>query len=568
MMAQLRAVAKRTLAAAGPRYSPALDADAPNLEILPLRQAAFALSLGARLRARARELGASLRAAYDGDHHLADRLFVRRTGSLPGVADDLGRVADGGTPSEVRQTMLELRRHLKAVRDRLAAAEGEAYSGLRALDEEIPGPESEESKRARSLERDRLQARISALRRLDDPLGRIVDFADGPEGLLLTRPSSILLIGEWGTGKTHFLCDFALQALADDTPAIVVLASALRTDLKPLDAVAEFTGLATSGADLIRLLESAASARGRRALLLIDAINESDREPWRRWLPQLIRDVNRVEHLGLVVSCRTPFDEGLVSAAARKAVVQLHHPGFGGQEFDAQIEFFKHYGLPALHVPLLTAEFSRPLFLRLLCEGVRNLSKRSQKRKLRDIASGQKSMTYVLEHFVKRVGAEVEGAHKLPTKACWLIMKGNSKRGRSGFAGVLASNRREWMSLDEAVHEVQVATGVAGEEAKSIIKSMTAAGLLVEHSRYHEGGYVDVLMLPYQRFSDHLVARHLLDEHLDPSSEARLRRCFYTNRRLGAVFMPDRWGHQFAEPGIASALMIEFPERVKRLSPV
>lgn len=30
--------------------------------------------------------------------------------------------------------------------------------------------------------------------------------------------------------------------------------------------------------------------------------------------------------------------------------------------------------------------------------------------------------------------------------------------------------------------------------------------------------------------------------------------------------MSDRWGREFAEPGIASALMIEFPERVKRLA--
>ena len=124
MIGQLRAVAKRTLAAAGPRYSPALDADAPNLEILPLQQAAFALSLGAGFRVRVRELVASLRAAYDRDHYLADQLFVGRTVDLQRLADDLDRVAGGGTPSAVRRTMLELRRHLKVVRDRLTAAEG------------------------------------------------------------------------------------------------------------------------------------------------------------------------------------------------------------------------------------------------------------------------------------------------------------------------------------------------------------------------------------------------------------------------------------------------------------
>jgi hypothetical protein len=407
--------------------------------------------------------------------------------------------------------------------------------------------------------------RFSALRRLADPLGDISDFADESEGMVLTERSSILLLGEWGTGKTHFLCDFALQALSDGCPAVVVLANALRTDVQPLDAIADATALATSGTDLVRLLDSAGAASGRRALLLIDAINESDREAWRRRLPRLVRDVRQAEHVGLIVSCRTPFQESVVPTAARNAMVQLSHPGFQDQEFDAQIEFFGHYGLPALHVPLLTAEFSRPLFLRLLCEGMKNLSRRSQRSNLRDVASGQKGMTYVLEHFVKRVGGEVEAAHGLPSRACWLIMKGEPRAGRSGLAGVLASNRREWLYVDEAVDEVRAFASVGLDEARSVLSSMKAAGLLIEHSRYDGGRYVDVLMLPYQRFSDHLVARHLLDEHLDVSSEARLRRCFYANRRLGTVFVTDRWGHQFAEPGIASALMIEFPERVKRL---
>jgi hypothetical protein len=408
--------------------------------------------------------------------------------------------------------------------------------------------------------------RIAALQRLDEPLSEISEFIEGDEGRLLTQSSSILLLGEWGTGKTHFLCDFALQALKDETPAVVILANELRTDLHPLDAVAEATKLAASGAELVSALDAEAAVRSRRALLLIDAINESDRAAWRRWLPLLLSDVHKAQNLGLVVSCRTPFDASVVVESARARMVELHHPGFEDQEFDAQLEFFRYYDLPPLHVPLLSSEFSRPLFLRLMCEGIRDLSKRSQKNRLRDLASGQKSMTYVLEHFVKHVGAEVEAAHGLSTKACWFIMKGEPRRGRLGLAGVLATQRREWLTPDEVVGEVQAFTGVALGAARAIVKSMRGAGLLIETSRYGDGGYADIFMLPYQRFSDHLVARHLLDEHLDTSTEAKLRRCFYSNRRLGAVFVSDRWGHDFSEPGVASALMIEFPERVKRLA--
>lgn len=562
----LEGVARRTLSAAGPRYAPSLDPEAPNLSILPLKRAGDALGNTSGLRERTRALAADLRSAYNRDSSFADSLFERRRVSVSRLVDDLEMLAGADSVAGRRNSVMSLRRHLRIVRERLTTASTAVWSSLREL--EAPQSESptEDEKRARSVERDRAQSRLNAYRRLEDALEEIAGFADQHEGDLLVSRSSVLLLGEWGTGKTHFLCDLALQALADGTPAVVVLANTLRTDIPPLDAIAELTGLAGDGSALLAALDDSARRVGRRALIMIDALNESDREAWRRNLSALVRVIDATENVGLIVSCRTPFDSSLVPDRERKQMVVLRHPGFEEQEFDAQLEFFRYYGLPALHVPLLTSEFSRPLFLRLMCEGIKDLGKRSQKNHLRDLASGQKSMTYVLERFVKEVGAEVEEAHGLSRLTCWRIMKGDPRNGRAGLAGVLASERREWLYKDEVLHGITALTHRSPHEAATIIESMKSVGLLIEHARYQDGAYVDVFMLPYQRFSDHLVARHLLDAHLDASSAARVRRSFYRDRRLGAVFIPDRWGHEFSEPGIASALMIEFPERVRRLS--
>ncbi|MDO9486643.1 MAG: hypothetical protein Q7K25_11360 [Actinomycetota bacterium] len=566
LVMQLGGVATRTLAAAGPRYAPSLDPTAPNLAIQSLQRVASALTLGSAFDERVRDLAQLVRAAYDRDNFMADRLFAGRKIDLQRLAADLDGLAGNDGAAEIRPAMLVVRRHLQVVRKRISSAEEEAGRALQTVENEVSDSDTEEQKRTRSEERDRLQSRLSGVRRLSEALIEVEVFVDGREGDLILNCGSVLLLGQWGTGKTHFLCDFALQSLADGTPALIVLATALPTDIPPLDAIAKLTGLADSGAALVALLEAQGREAGRRSILLIDAINESDRTAWRHHLPRLVRDIGQSPNLGLIVSCRTPFDIAVVPQRTRSRMVCLVHPGFEEQEFDAQLEFFRYYELPSLHIPLLTAEFSRPLFLRLMCEGVKDLSRRSQKSKLRDIAAGQKGMTYVLEHFVKRVGADVERTHGLPSRSCWLIMKGESSKGRLGFAGVLASQRREWLTMEEARDEVQAFAGVTGAQASAILDDMKAAGLLIEHSRYQSGVYVDIFMLPYQRFSDHLVARHLLDEHLDTSSTERLRRCFFRNRRLGAVFVSDRWGRNFAEPGIASALMIEFPERVRRLA--
>lgn len=565
LLSDLSRVATGTLRSAGPRYAPSLDPRAPNLAIVPLQQAGDALAQGSAFRERVHALTGELLKAYERDDRFADRLFARRVASIQRIIADLDALASADTVAGRKAALRGLRRHLRSVRKRLSTTKDELRARLPALGSQ-PEAASDEEKKARSSEYDRVQSRLAAIRRLEDALYEVGEFADGHEGDLVADGSSILLLGEWGTGKTHFLCDYAIQAIDDGTPTVVVLANALRTDIPPLDAIAESTGMAPSGAALLSLLGAKAKEAGRRALIMIDAINESDRVAWHCALPGLVRAVADEGNVGLVVSCRTPFDSSLVADGVRKRMAVLRHPGFKEQEFDAQLEFFRYYDLPALHVPLLASEFSRPLFLRLMCEGIKDLGKRSQKSHLRDLASGQKSMTYVLERFVKELGGEVEKAHDLSKLSCWHIMKGDPRNGRAGLAGVLARERREWLSQDEALGEVRACTAATPSEAAAIIDSMKTAGLLIEHSRYKDGGYVDVLMLPYQRFSDHLVARHLLDAHLDTTSGARVRRCFYKDQRLGAVFVVDRWGREFAEPGIASALMIEFPERVRRMA--
>lgn len=566
LLDRLRDVASRTLSAAGPRYAPSLDPAAPNLAILPLEWAGHALAQGTGFGERARALAAIVSEVYDRDDRVADWLFDRRVVNVVTVSADLDALAAGSGASARRRTIQELRRHLRVVRARLSSADHEMRAKLQSIEASKSDGPNDEQERSRVAQREQVQSRLGSIRRLDGALDEVSEYAEGPEGVLVCQRQAALLLGEWGTGKTHFLCDFALQAISDGTPTLVVLASTLRTDISPLDAIAEATGIAANGAALVDALDAGAKAAGRRALILIDALNESDRSTWRRNLPGLLRAVEATENVGLIVSCRTPFDSSVVADSARARMVVLRHPGFEEQEFDAQLEFFRYYNLPALHVPLLTSEFSRPLFLRLMCEGIKDLGKRAQKSHLRDLASGQKSMTYVLERFVKEVGSEVENAHGIPARSCWLIMKGDPRNGRRGLAGVLAAERREWLTVDEVVCEIRALTAVSLDAAGAIINSMKASGLLIEHARYQDGGYVDVFILPYQRFSDHLVARHLLDSHLDTSSSASVRRCFFKNRRLGAVFMLDRWGRQFAEPGIASALMVEFPERIRRLA--
>ena len=70
------------------------------------------------------------------------------------------------------------------------------------------------------------------------PFTELVEYLDGPSGRFLRGENGLLLLGSWGTGKTHLLCDIARQRLQAGAPALLVMASSLPSGADVLDGIA------------------------------------------------------------------------------------------------------------------------------------------------------------------------------------------------------------------------------------------------------------------------------------------------------------------------------------------
>jgi hypothetical protein len=551
-LAQLRAVNEVAIRDAGPRYTPGLDPAAPNIEIGYLVDAFDALSLVDGWRNRAQGLAEAISKASEYHDHLLDRLFSRRRATPARLVDQVHALKGLPDPIALRRGTVQLRRNGGHIGERLQREADALWEQLRELPDEPANRE----------QRGRLQSAVRAVDEVRAAVQALVEYLDSASGRFLRGDNGLLLLGSWGTGKTHLLCDIARQRLDAGVPALLVMASSLPSTGDVLDGIAASTGLATSGAELLDELSRLGAATKTRALLMVDAINEGSQQVWRDQLASMAKTVNQFAHVGLVVSCRRPFDEPIVTEQASSRLLSLEHYGFQDQEFDAQLEYFSFYGLPAPSVPLITPEFTRPLFLKILCEGLKDLGRRSQQRKLREVASGQKGMTYVLEYYTKKVGRSIERDLGLTPGGCWLALKGS--QADAGLAGRMAAQGSDWLNTDDAIASLQVSLSLTVQQAEEVLRHFIHEGLLAAAARRHDSQVVSGVQFSYQRFGDHLIARHLLDAHLVTATEQAIRRCFYRNRPLGAPFRLDEWGRQFEGPGIAAALMLEFPERMKR----
>ena len=400
------------------------------------------------------------------------------------------------------------------------------------------------------------------------------EYIQSPAFKVLFDPK-LLVSGEWGTGKTHLLCDVTQDRIRRGQATVLVLAKNFQGSV-----VAEICERIEAGRTAVEVfdrLEELANETAERAVVILDGVNEGRRREWREAVTTLQALVADRPNIGLIVTCRTPFEPIAIEQKDLEKFHKVIHLGFDDQEFDAQTAFFQYYNLPLPEVPLLDREFSRPLTLKLICQSLQNLTGKKLAQGFAGVASGQKGMTYVLESFVNRVGETIEREYGLRAKGCWGLLKGSDQivdRRLAGFAPCMAANLRGYVRPSEADRIIAANyPALRPAQRRQLLDVLRTNGLIEEDAVWYStnSGFKSrvVFRLPYQRFSDHLVARHLLKTHLDVSSAATIKRSFTAKSPLASIFrMSKHYHREYAEPGWAQALITEFPERVGKRLPL
>ena len=559
-LATLTALNKDQIKQAGHRYTPGTDPNAPNLRIESLFTAIENVACGAGARARFESVLNAFAEAWGRAKHCSQR------------PDVLQRRADNA------------RKFLSPMMDRLRAREagaGEEWSDLLSsiesdLLEDMDHWRAEEAKLQPANKDSGYSSTRNTIRGNMNDIGRCLaivreekEYIQSSAFKVLFDPN-LLVRGEWGTGKTHLLCDVTQERIGRSQATVLVLAKNFQSNV-----VVEICSRIEPGRTAVQVfdrLEELACESAERAIVMLDGINEGGRREWRNAVTTLQALVADRPNIGLIVTCRTPFEPIAIKKDDLEKFHKVMHLGFDDQEFDAQAAFFEYYKLPLPEVPLLDREFSRPLTLKLICQSLQNLTGKKFAQGFAGIASGQKGMTYVLESFVNRVGKPIEHQFDLRAKGCWGLLKGSDQI--AGFASIMATKLRGYVLRSETDRIIAANyPALRPAQRRQLLDVLRTNGLIEEdairYSTKSGAKFRVVFRLPHQRFSDHLVARHLLRTHLDVSSAAAIKRSFTGKSPLARVFrMSNRYHREYAEPGWAQALITEFPERVgKRLPP-
>ena len=357
----------------------------------------------------------------------------------------------------------------------------------------------------------------------------------------LLSNSMMILEGEAGTGKTHLLCGAAEHRRDAGMPTLLLMGQQFGLSGSPWPQLFDQLSLETMHSDqFIGAIEAAAQTAGCRALILIDALNEGRGiEIWFDHLAAFVTRVTRSSWISVLVSVRSTYLDSLIPAEVLKKAVHLEHQGFVGNESEAIQIYFRHYGLELPSGPVLMPEFRRPLFLKTICEGLRDTGQKRMPRGFHGISA---IFDLYLDAMNRRVARRTD--HDPEDNLIWQALERLAKQMHESRQHAL--NRRDARQLVDEL--------LPGKRFyESLFQAMIAEGVLLQEtngSASHQRE--ERILITYERFSDHVIAKHLLDTQFDDENPPA---AFSESGALAFVRTGDWW------LGPVEALCVQLPER-------
>ena len=316
---------------------------------------------------------------------------------------------------------------------------------------------------------------------------------------------SALVLGEAGTGKSHLLCRAADEFTEKEIPAIFLLGHYFGNG-NPWEQILSRLDIRDCSVEtFLGALDSAAQSTGTRAFIMIDAINEGDAHLiWRDNLAGFLRQALQFPRIALVFSCRSIYQQRVIPPTiSAETLVRFEHKGFRGHEDAAAVVYLDKRGIDRPSSPIMSPEFSNPLFLKTISDA---LVRRGEK----SFPRGMQGVSRLFEFYAENLDQNL--VRKLPVGTGHSI----AIRALKSIAGKMAEAGREWITVISA--RAALRRIMPGKDV-DLLGLLISEGALVDDIRYKGSGDDDdigiqIVRFIYQRFSDHFISKKLLENNI------------------------------------------------------
>lgn len=354
---------------------------------------------------------------------------------------------------------------------------------------------------------------------------------------------SAVILGEAGIGKSHLLCDIAVRRLEENLPTVFLLGQRYSGG-NILNFLADELDLKTATyKQLLGALDAAGEAKGTRTLIIIDALNEGNyRLDWKNHLTEFVMELKRYPNVSLLLSCRETYEELILPNSIEKYVIKIQHEGFRGYEHRAAMKYLTKQGIDKPSVPVLSPEFSNPLFLKTCCKAIKS-------RSLSSFPKGLEGQTAIFNFYLDSI-EEIIRVKKRYFKGQRIVTKVVETIVRKMFPDNMFG-----IEINEAWELINNLDPKPFFE-DDLITLLTSEGLLaLDVITDSNGDSKEVVRFTYERFSDYFIAENLMDD----LSVENLEFEFGEDGTIGRLIKEC-----YRYSGLIEALGIAFPEKLNK----
>lgn len=290
----------------------------------------------------------------------------------------------------------------------------------------------------------RREAFASEISHLGNMLSNLSNFKEELDSIYLPLSNYPVLIikGNAGAGKSHLLGDILEKRNANGFPTLLLLGQLFVNGKSLWENILHQLGIQCTQQDFLSTLNRVGEQVGTRVLIMVDAINEgAGKTLWNDGLAGFIHDCRRYPSIGLVLSVRTTYWKKLIpeSVKADTNITTVDHQGFRGSEYEAVKLFCEFYNIQQPNFPLMNPEYSNPLFLHLICQGIQSSAEKV-------FPQGYQGITKVFGFYIKALEERLFKKREDYEYVLNLV-----RNSLNSFADACFTKERKLLSLSEAV---------------------------------------------------------------------------------------------------------------------
>lgn len=362
----------------------------------------------------------------------------------------------------------------------------------------------------------------------------------------LTNNPCLIIQGDAGCGKSHLLGDIACERIKKNQQTILLLGQLFKNGLNAWQNILNQLNLTCTKDDFLISLNCIGQQTNSRVLILIDALNEgAGKDLWHDELSGFITDLSRFPYIGLVMSIRNTYYSVIVPDNIRNDdnITQETHNGFKGNEYAALRLFCDYYDIEQPNFPLLAPEFTNPLFLQLICSGIKRTEHGV-------FPQGFQGMNKIFGYYIDEI-------------CCRLIKKREEYRSRKSIIkrAIYGMAKNCFEHKDTRVLSIEDANNYFDTEFpnyRNLLNDLIFENVFIQsiHTDYETANEIDIVYFSYERLGDYLMAEDLLTPH---KTMETVKEAFQKNNQLGKLLDNGAWRNK----GILDALAILLPEKFK-----